>query len=174
MSRDDKKFTRYGRPRLDLPRSGLEIVLDLTSLIITVLIWVYLIYAWKELPNRIPTHFGFSGVPDAWGGKGSLLFLPIMGTGLYLLLTIIKRFPQSFNYLVTITEENAQRQYKNVRTMMSWLTVELAILFFFLEYQSVLAAQSGSSGLGVLFLPVYMIIVFGTIGVYIYRMAKMK
>ena len=40
-------------------------------------------YAWshyQRLPDRIPTHFGLSGVPDAWSPKalGTVLVLPVL------------------------------------------------------------------------------------------------
>ena len=31
----------------------------------------------EKLPNRIPTHFDFSGQPNAWGPPGLLWFLPV-------------------------------------------------------------------------------------------------
>lgn len=42
---------------------------------------------WSELPERIPTHYDFSGRPDDWMPKwpGALLF-PALGLGVWLLL----------------------------------------------------------------------------------------
>jgi hypothetical protein len=100
--------------------------------------------------------------------------VPIIASVLYLLLTVISRFPQYFNYMTVITEENAASQYKNARTLMSWMSVEITALFLFLECQNIQAAKAASSGLGIWFLPVFLIIVFGTIGIYIYKMFKLK
>ncbi|TDA68835.1 MAG: DUF1648 domain-containing protein [Clostridia bacterium] len=45
-------------------------------------------YTWMvypDLPERVPTHYGASGMPDAWGGKGAVLVLPFLQTGIYAL-----------------------------------------------------------------------------------------
>lgn len=45
-------------------------------------------YTWMvylDLPERIPTHYGASGMPDGWGGKGAALLLPLLQIGIYVL-----------------------------------------------------------------------------------------
>lgn len=56
-------------------------LLPLTLLTVT---WGYLVAVYPELPARVPSHFGSSGAPDAWGGKGSVLVLPLVQTAVYL------------------------------------------------------------------------------------------
>ena len=55
--------------------------------------WVYLAVIWKDLPQTIPTHFGISGYPDAWGPRDEILLAPaifsVMGILLYFVLTNI-------------------------------------------------------------------------------------
>jgi uncharacterized membrane protein len=68
MNDNDKKLNKYGRPKVNVPTSALERVLNIVSIWGVVIIWANLIASWKNIPDRIPTHFGFSGVPDAWGG----------------------------------------------------------------------------------------------------------
>jgi uncharacterized membrane protein len=52
--------------------------------------FVYLAIIWEKLPERVPTHFNIHGVPDAWSGKTSLIFLPAaLGIGTYLLMLAI-------------------------------------------------------------------------------------
>ncbi len=41
---------------------------------------------------------------NAWGGKGSLWILPIVGVFLYGMMTIFYRYPQICNYPVQLTE----------------------------------------------------------------------
>lgn len=38
----------------------------------------YAIYLYPQLPNTIPTHFGISGKPDAWGKKSSIFAAPLI------------------------------------------------------------------------------------------------
>ena len=52
--------------------------------------WIYLGMIWNELPATIPTHFGVSGQPDAYGSKDQILLVPVINTiiaiGTYFLL----------------------------------------------------------------------------------------
>ena len=43
----------------------------------------------ERLPDRIPTHFNISGQPNAWGPPKMLWLLPVIGTGLYVLMTAL-------------------------------------------------------------------------------------
>lgn len=45
------------------------------------------------------------------GKKSEMLLLPVMAWLLYLLLTVIERFPKIWNTGVTVTEENRERVY---------------------------------------------------------------
>lgn len=66
----------------------------LWSGIIVVMMLTLSAYAWVVLPAdvRIPTHWGMSGQPDAYGGKAEgLLLLPAITAGLALLLFFIVR-----------------------------------------------------------------------------------
>lgn len=49
------------------------------------------IVAYPSLPEKIPIHYGFSGKPDDWHLKswGDVLLLPLVQTGLYIMLTVI-------------------------------------------------------------------------------------
>lgn len=165
---------KNNRPQLNISKSNLERILGIISVLGVLIAWTYLIVSWARLPNKIPTHFDFSGRVDSWGGKGSLLIVPIFMAVLYIILTITSKFPESFNYMVNITEENARRQYQNARTSMAWLRAEITVMFLYLEWQGIQVAINKSTGLGLWFLPVFLIIVFGTLGVYIYKMFQLK
>lgn len=46
---------------------------------------------YAAMPPRVPTHYGFSGLPDAWADKNLGIFLlgPLMAVVTYFLLTIL-------------------------------------------------------------------------------------
>jgi uncharacterized membrane protein len=162
------------RSKINMNNSNMEKILYASSLIGLVLIWMNLIIEWNNIPHRIPVHFGALGKPDSWGGKSSLLIVPIIAIGVYLLLTLISRVPHCFNYAVEITEENAERQYRNAKDMMLWMIVEIVYFFLYLEWQFVQIALNKSKSLGVVPLPIFILVLFGTIIFYIRRMTKLK
>lgn len=151
------------RPILDIPYSQLEIILEAISAVGVLVLIILIILSWSELPDKIPSHFGASGLPDAWGSKLSVWFLPGMGVGLYALLTIVSRFPHTFNYLWAVTEENAEKQYQIARTMVGALKAEVIWLFVYMEFAIIQVAMGKTNGIGVVFLPITLIVVFGTI-----------
>lgn len=163
---------KNNRPKLEIPLSSFEIVIQLVSILGIVVIFLTLLLSWTKIPGEIPTHFGASGSADGWGGKSSLLFLPILMLVLYAMLSVIERFPQAYNYLGEITEQNAEFQYRNARMMISSLKVEIIFLFGYIEWKTVQVALNKSAGLGMGFMPVYLIILFGTSGFYIFRMVR--
>lgn len=124
------------RPRIKVSNTNFDKFLITLSTIILILQWIYVVKAMYTLPNIIPTHFGFSGIPDSFGSKFTLLALPIILTIFYISFCLISKIPQFYNYPVEITKENAERQYKNSRTMIWCLLAEMSIFFFFTTIQT--------------------------------------
>jgi hypothetical protein len=79
------------------------------------------------------------------------------------MLTFVSRYPHTFNYVVQITEENAQRQYQIACSMLNWLKTEMIWLFAYIDWQIFYLANTETPNLGIWFLPVSLIIIFGTL-----------
>jgi hypothetical protein len=155
------------RPVLNLPRPLLDNLLEVAAVAgllgMLLMAWAY----WPELPARLPTHFGPSGLPDAWGGKGSLFIMPVVGGFLYGMMTVIYRYPQICNYPVKLTEANVERQYRLARSLIQWLKAEIICLFWYLEWQTIKVGLGKSGGLGGALLPITLLLLFGTLGAYL-------
>ncbi|PKK82633.1 MAG: hypothetical protein CVT49_12530 [candidate division Zixibacteria bacterium HGW-Zixibacteria-1] len=160
------------RPVIELPLSRVEKIFELVAAVGLLTSIFLLINYWSVLPDKVPSHFGVSGRADAWSGKAILIILPLVSLFLYTLLTLVCRKPQYCNYLVRITAENAERQYRLARKFLSILKAELIWVFTLINWASIGVAMERCNGLGVFFLPVFLIIVFGTIGIYIYCSLK--
>jgi hypothetical protein len=89
-------------------------------------------------------------------------------------MTFSDRLVHRFNYLVPITEENYERQYKNALLMMRSLKTVIVLLFLYITWISIETALGNSSGLSAWFLPVFLIVVGGTISFFIFRSFKLK
>jgi Protein of unknown function (DUF1648) len=127
----------HKRPVLDLPLSRLEIVPRVLVVVGIAVCIVQLVLVWDALPASVPIHFGVTGRPDRYGSKSVLLILPAVAVALTLLLTLVARFPQSFNYPVRVTPENAPRLYRQGRLLLAWLNVLVVWLFAAIEQQTV-------------------------------------
>lgn len=63
--------------------------LELVPLLLLALAVYWVASNYSALPTVIPTHFDAQGTVDGWGGKGTLLVLPVVSIGVYVLLTAI-------------------------------------------------------------------------------------
>lgn len=133
-----------------------------------------LLILWNDLPERVPIHFGITGVADRWGSKQHLILLPLIALGIYIVLTIALRLGNPGNSLIAITPENAERQKVLMTRMIAWIQAETLWLFTLVEWQSIRVAMGRANGLGGQFLPIVLVVIFGTIGYYIWRSYQLR
>jgi uncharacterized membrane protein len=121
---------------------------------------------WNVLPELIPIHFNFAGVPDGWGAKLWLVATPLVSVVMWASIALLSRIPHQFNYLWPITAENALRQYRLARTMMVALSAGVAVMFALLTYEQCRAAMGEPPFLGMLWSVLMGVFVIGLIGWY--------
>src|SRR5437899_6231022 len=109
---------KRSRPVLHLPRTQFEKLLEVLTAVGLIILIAVTVWGYIALPAVIPTHYGFSGAPNGYGGKGNLLTLPIVCICLAVLLTVLSRYPHIYNYSWPITAENAPRQYYLARLLL--------------------------------------------------------
>ncbi len=120
-----------------------------------------------RLPDRIPTHFDISGNPNAWGSPDMLFLLPIVATAIYLMITVISAFPSTFHYPVRIATNSLPRAQEQTRNMISWIKVEMAGMLAYVQWSMIQAARSREFHLSPLMVPMFLVVVFGTVGSYL-------
>ena len=162
------------QPKLEIPRSQTENILEFVSGGVLLFLIIFLFQNWERIPDSIPTHFGASGKPNDWGSKYTLLLLPSILIIIYSGFTILSHYPHIYNYPFRITEENAARQYLLARTFICSLKLEIILLFTFIEWKTIQVALGYSEGLGLTFLPISLIVIFGTIGIYFWLAYKAR
>ncbi len=155
-----------GKPKLNPPLSSVDIIIEALAAICLIYMVTQLIVEYPELDQKVPTHFGANGLPNDWGSKSSLLIFPIVAIVLYAGLTVLNRFPHLFNYPVTITEQNAEKQYQYAKTMLSFLKFTTLGLFLYIQLQSINVAKDIQLGLNTHFLIALIIVLFIPIIVY--------
>ncbi len=64
------------------------------------------------IPQKIPTHYGVGGQPDARGDKSSCVVLLVIGGVMWLMMWGIEQVPMIWNTGVKVTEENRVRVYR--------------------------------------------------------------
>lgn len=120
----------------------------------------------NRLPDRVPTHFDAAGNANAWGSPAGMIIMPIVAGGIYLLMSVVGRFPSAFNYPVRVTPAVLPRLQSIALNMIAWIKVELVCLFAALQWVFVQAARSGEGHLFPRVLPVFLVVIFGTVALH--------
>jgi uncharacterized membrane protein len=147
------------RPKIKLQKTTFNYLIEIATLAILLLAWAYVILSYSELDSEIPVHFNASGEADRYGDKQSIFFLPLLGIVIFIGLFILNKYPHIFNYPTEITEENAERQYKNATNLIRILNLIIVFVFAFIIYKIVNAKTENSEALGEWFLPTVIIII---------------
>lgn len=156
------------KPRIRVESTRVKRFLELVSLAGIIYIAYVLLQNWGSIPDKVPSHFGLDGYPDSYSAKSSLLLLPIIGLFVYLTLTVLDRYPYMFSYLWKITPENAYRQYQLAGTMLSAMKAEVVWIFNYITLTTIKISEGNAKGLSPLFLPIFLIVIFGPICIYLY------
>jgi uncharacterized membrane protein len=88
-------------------------------------IWAVTIVSYPNLPETIPMHYNAAGEVDGYGEKHNIWTLPIVSTGLFLLLTLLIKFLPNFP---SIRNTSSVKQNLNVVRWMRYLNVIIFLL----------------------------------------------
>jgi hypothetical protein len=147
--------------------TNMQKAIELITILIILGTVLYLVITWNTIPDKIPGHFSYKGVVDRWGNKDELISLPGFSIFLYGLLSIVTKFPSMWNLPIEVTDDNKVAVTKDVRSMLLFMKLEIAIVFFY-----ILICASNSWSLGAWFLPIVIIVIFGSLIYYIRKMKK--
>lgn len=141
------------RPMIKIKKNKLDWGLDIAATIGLMFNWFYTFIHFNQLPLTIPTHFNIKGEIDNYGSKYTLWILPLVITFVFILFRILYNYPHKFNYIVKITNENAEKQYKLVLRIMRIILLNITFLFGFIIVKVVDGAYQRSSPLEWWFIP---------------------
>lgn len=162
------------RPRIKPELSTSDRFIESAAWMVLILMWIIVLINYRDLPEAIPSHFNTAGQPDDSGSKEFIFILPVIGTFVFLLLTVLQGFPYAFNYPVKITEKNALAQYTNALRMIRYLKLIILGIFSLITIFTISTAEGLSTGLGIWFVPFFMIAVFVPLVYFIVKAFKNK
>ena len=162
------------RPKLTLPLSPTDKIIEIAGWVCLALLWITTLVCYANLPEIIPTHFNLAGKADDHGHKMVIYFLPVIGTLMFIGMTVLNRYPHRFNYPATITADNAARQYQNGKRMVRVLKLGIAIVFSMLVFMIYRSATGPSGNLQYWFLPVMLAVILIPLAYFTIRAVKLK
>lgn len=152
------------------------------GVVLILISWGIALWAWPDLPIRIPTHFGPSGVPDAWSEKNfwSVFLLPIIQVGISALLWWCYRHPQYSNIpstmvIMALPEPTRSTMFRLIRRMLVITLVLVNLLMAHIVLASVSVAFRVSDRLNPWLMLFFVVILFSILARYtiaMYRIVK--
>lgn len=151
-------LTIENRPRKRPALTFFDNILERTGYVLLAAMWLLTIVGFCVLPDTIPTHYGLAGNPDAFGSRYSYIILPLVGTGLFLSMTVLNRYPWFFNYPSELTNATAEVQYRNSTRAIRFLKTSIQLIFFGIQLFTLLIAFHTVKSLGAWFVPVVVLL----------------
>ncbi len=131
----------------------LDVIVEILTLSLLVLLILYTFMVYQEMPETIPTHFNAQGKADGFGSKNTMWLLPVIGVLFYVAFSILNRFPHVHKYSVNITAENALKNYRFSTRVLRFTLLSIILLFIYIEYAIVSYLNDNTNVFGDWFLP---------------------
>ena len=144
-----------------------DLIANIASIVILLAATIFVPVNWGNLPEQIPSHYNFKGEPNAYGGKGTLIFMMIVNWLVLLTMIIIGNFPQLWNTGVERTPANEVVINRIVRDMLSVMEISMAMLFGYL-----LIVPAVGANMGIWFMPLFLTLTFGNLIVMTVRLIR--
>src|SRR5581483_8334450 len=89
---------------------------------------------WAKLPDVVPSHFDAQGIANGFSPRGIVWALALFAAGSYAAMTVMARFPHTFNYIWPISEKNAAKQYVLARKFLAVMKMQVSLLLLFVVW----------------------------------------
>lgn len=155
--------------KIKLKYTKFQIALEIIAALIMIGMAAYLFLRWGDVPDKIPGHYNIAGEIDRWGDKSELIYLPVISFLLYLLITVVERFPSIWNVPVKTTDKNRDKVYGSLLNMILMMKIGMLAYFSYLNYNGIEAKP-----LSPLAPLVFLAITFGPIIYFVIKAVKLS
>jgi hypothetical protein len=107
--------------------------------------------------------------------KLTIFIFPIITSLIFLVLSILVRYPHVYNYPVPIKENNALRQYANATRLIRFLKISIACLSIIIVFGVTSTLKTGNVNFfGIILIPISLLIILGPLIIFISKSFKLK
>lgn len=161
-------------PRIKLELTYTDLLLELSGWLAIVALWGMAIVYFKKLPGNIPVHSDLGVQADSVGGSWAVFVLPLIASVLFIVLTVLNRFPHIFNYPVSINSDNAAKQYLYATRLIRVLKLTLVLTFGSITYSLASFSLTKENGKGIWLIPFILAVNFLPLIVYLAKSFKSR
>lgn len=162
------------RPRIPILSTSTDKWLDWISYLLLFFLIAYPIYKFSSLPETIPAHMNIEGQVDRYSSKEMIWILPGVGFFLFIMLTILLRFPHIYNYPVKITKQNADRVYMAGIRFMRIIRLWIMIVLILVIVSFIRIATGVTTNADTWLLPMILLLVLGLLVFSLVKMFNIK
>lgn len=109
---------------------ALAVLMLAVALVATAAGVVWLLIAYPQLPETVPTHFNARSEADGWGPRASLLGLGAIWVAVVVGVAVLSRYPQLCNYPVEVTEHNEAALFRVAAQMLGIAALGVSALMW--------------------------------------------
>ena len=131
-------------------------------------------YGGLSADAAVPAHFNAAGEVDAWGGRSAAWTLVVVEAVTWIFLTVVERFPGSFNYPVRLTEANRDVLQRLMVRMVRVLKAEMTVVLTYGQYATVRVATGRAEGLNVWVMATLLVVVAISLIAFVARMVARR
>lgn len=142
------------KPKINIKPDKFDYMLETIALFELIYLISFPIYYFLEVPKL----YAPFGQYEFFIGRRVVLFLPIIGLILYIGFSILKNYPNIFNYPIEVTVENAKKVYKKGIIVIRLLKIAVMFLLAYLNYKLVEIGLGRLQNMPELLLPVILIV----------------
>ena len=105
-----------------------------------------LFYGTIDSNTLIPIHYNFAGEVDRWGDRSVLWIFPPIALLFYIGLSMLQKYPHTYNYPSKVTKENADYLYKMGVQLMRHIKVLTIFILAYLNNNTYTVAIGRGTG----------------------------
>lgn len=124
----------------------INLALDLVTTFILVILSIFTFLFWQIAPERIPIHFNIQGQVDGYASRHTIFFLVGVILIVYILFYFLSKHPSLGNYITHIHDSNRDIQYNIMSTFIKVISLQLILVFSYMQIQIVLVAMNNKVG----------------------------
>ncbi|TDH28607.1 DUF1648 domain-containing protein [Segetibacter sp. 3557_3] len=148
------------RPIIKIELTNGDKAVEITGWLLLAGLWTLTGLNYSGLPDEIPVHYNGLGQPDNYDSKSGIWMLPVIGTILFIGMTVLNRSPHIFKYPGKITTINAKQQYTSATRLIRFLKVAVVMIFVVIVFKTIQTALGQAAGMGNMFLPFALLLLF--------------
>lgn len=154
--------------RLTVPPHPKDYILSAVSALLLITITLFLIIAWREIPQEAILHYDIYGHVDVRGPKSFLILEAAFGWVIFFALTGIGLFPRIWSTGISVPDRTRMKVYRSIKHML--LVIKLCLCFCF--FYEILAGATGHE-VGWWFSPAYTAVIVTSATVCLIRCVRL-